>query len=45
MSGYYEQIEEQSQRSLTQCGFLEKPFLPDELEEKVRELLSGEVAA
>jgi two-component system cell cycle sensor histidine kinase/response regulator CckA len=45
MSGYYEQIEEQSQRSLTHCGFLEKPFLPDELEEKVRELLSGEVAA
>ncbi|MBV9181820.1 MAG: response regulator [Acidobacteria bacterium] len=45
MSGYYEQIAEQSQRSLTRCGFLEKPFLPDELEEKVRELLSGEVAA
>lgn len=45
MSGYYEQIAEQSQRSLARCGFLEKPFLPDELEEKVRELLSGEAAA
>ena len=45
MSGYYEQIAEQSRRSLARCGFLEKPFLPDELEEKVQELLSGEAAA
>ena len=45
MSGYSEEIAKQSQRSLAGCGFLEKPFLPDELEEKVRELLSGDAAA
>ena len=45
MSGYSEEIVEQSQRSLAGCGFLEKPFLPDELEEKVRELLSADAAA
>jgi DNA-binding response OmpR family regulator len=27
------------------CAFLEKPFLPDELVGKVRELLKGEAAA
>ncbi|MBV9626024.1 MAG: PAS domain S-box protein, partial [Acidobacteria bacterium] len=45
MSGYSEEIVRESQRSLAGCGFLEKPFLPDDLEEKVRELLSANAAA
>jgi PAS domain S-box-containing protein len=43
MSGYSEEIVE---NLLAQgCAFLEKPFLPDELVGKVRELLRGEAAA
>jgi len=43
MSGYSEEIVE---NLLAQgCAFLEKPFLPDELVSKVRELLKGEAAA
>jgi two-component system cell cycle sensor histidine kinase/response regulator CckA len=45
MSGYAEEISEQRQRSLQGCAFLEKPFLPDELADKVRDVLKGEVAA
>ena len=43
MSGYSEEIVE---NLLAQgCAFLEKPFLPDELVGKVRELLKAEAAA
>ncbi len=45
MSGYSEEIVEQHQASLQGCTFLEKPFLPDELADKVRDLLKGEAAA
>jgi CheY-like chemotaxis protein len=45
MSGYSEEIVEQRQTVLRGCAFLEKPFLPDELADKVRDLLKGEAAA
>jgi len=45
MSGYSEEIVEQRQEALQGCAFLEKPFLPDDLANKVREVLRGEVAA
>jgi PAS domain S-box-containing protein len=45
MSGYAEQVVEQHQASLKGCAFLEKPFLPEELAEKVSELLQSEAAA
>ena len=45
MSGYAEEIVEQHRGSLEGCGFLEKPFLPEELAEKVSQLLAGVVAA
>ncbi len=41
MSGYAEETVEQRQMLLQGCAFLEKPFLPDELANKVRELLKG----
>ena len=45
MSGYSDELVEQ-RLTLTQgCAFLEKPFLPDELASKVRDLLRGEAAA
>ncbi len=43
MSGYSEEIVENLWAQ--GCAFLEKPFLPDELVGKVRELLKGEAAA
>jgi len=45
ISGYSEETIEQDQMLAQGCAFLEKPFLPDELASKVRELLKGEVAA
>ncbi|HYU46484.1 MAG TPA: PAS domain S-box protein [Terriglobales bacterium] len=45
MSGYSEEVVEQRQRALQGCAFLEKPFLPDDLANKVRDVLRGEVAA
>ncbi len=45
ISGYSQEIVEQRQTVLQGCAFLEKPFLPDELADKVRDLLKGEVAA
>ena len=42
MSGYSEEIVENQWAQ--GCAFLEKPFLPDELVGKVRELLKGEAA-
>ena len=45
MSGYAEEIVEQRQSVLQGCAFLEKPFLPDELSDKVRDLLKGKAAA
>jgi two-component system, cell cycle sensor histidine kinase and response regulator CckA len=45
MSGYAEQIAEHHQKSLEGCAFLEKPFLPEELANKVSGLLKGESAA
>jgi two-component system cell cycle sensor histidine kinase/response regulator CckA len=45
MSGYLEETVPQRQMLLQGCAFLEKPFLPDELANKVRELLRGEAAA
>ena len=45
MSGYSEDIVGQRQTLLQGCAFLEKPFLPDELVDKVRDLLKGEAAA
>ena len=45
MSGYAEQTVEQHRGSLQGCEFLEKPFLPEELANKVRCLLMGENAA
>jgi len=45
MSGYAEQILEQNRGSLEGCAFLEKPFLPEELANKVRDMLAGDAAA
>ena len=45
MSGYSEEAIEQRQTLAQGCAFLEKPFLPDELASKVRELLRGEAVA
>jgi two-component system, cell cycle sensor histidine kinase and response regulator CckA len=45
MSGYSEEIVGQQPTLLQGCAFLEKPFLPDELVDKVRDLLKGEAAA
>ncbi|MFY9561689.1 MAG: PAS domain S-box protein [Terriglobales bacterium] len=45
MSGYSEEIMEKRQTFLQGCAFLEKPFLPDELAGKVRELLKAEAVA
>jgi two-component system cell cycle sensor histidine kinase/response regulator CckA len=45
MSGYAEHIVERGQKSLEDCVFLEKPFLPEELANKVRCLVLGESAA
>ncbi len=45
ISGYSDETIEQHQTLAQGCAFLEKPFLPDELASKVRELLKGEVAA
>jgi two-component system, cell cycle sensor histidine kinase and response regulator CckA len=45
MSGYSDEIGDQRQKALEGCAFLEKPFLPDDLANKVREVLRGEVAA
>ena len=44
MSGYSEEMLEQRRASLQGCAFLEKPFLPDELAEKVRDTLRREAA-
>ena len=45
MSGYAEHIVEQHRGSLEGCAFLQKPFLPEELANKVSGLLSGDAAA
>ncbi len=45
MSGYAEEIVQRHHRSLRGCAFLEKPFLPEELVNKVRNLLAGVDAA
>ena len=45
MSGYSEEIVDPENLLAHGCAFLEKPFLPDELARKVRELLRGEAAA
>jgi two-component system, cell cycle sensor histidine kinase and response regulator CckA len=45
MSGYAEQVLEQHHGFLNGCAFLEKPFLPKELAERVDKLLGGEAAA
>ncbi|MGH7867713.1 MAG: ATP-binding protein, partial [Candidatus Dormibacteraceae bacterium] len=45
MSGYSQEIVEQRQKVLEGCAFLEKPFLPDELAGKVRDLLREEASA
>ncbi len=45
MSGYLEEIVDPENPLAHGCAFLEKPFLPDELARKVRELLRGEAAA
>ena len=45
MSGYSEEAIDQRQTLAQGCAFLEKPFLPDELASKVRELLRGEAVA
>ena len=45
MSGHSEQTIEQRETLAQGCAFLEKPFLPDELTSKIRELLRIEVAA
>jgi two-component system, cell cycle sensor histidine kinase and response regulator CckA len=45
MSGYSDEVVEQRERALQGCAFLEKPFLPDDLANKVREVLRGEAAA
>jgi CheY-like chemotaxis protein len=45
MSGYAEHIVEQHRASLEDCAFLEKPFLPKELADKISGLLAGSAAA
>jgi two-component system, cell cycle sensor histidine kinase and response regulator CckA len=45
MSGYAEEIVKQNGGALDGCAFLEKPFLPQELTDKVSELLVGDAAA
>ena len=45
MSGYAEETVERHNGSLRGCAFLEKPFLPEELANKVRRVLTGEDAA
>jgi CheY-like chemotaxis protein len=45
MSGYAEQVVEQHDGLLNGCVFLEKPFLPRELAEKVDGMLRGDIAA
>lgn len=45
ISGYTEEILEQHKALLEGCTFLEKPFLPGELADKVRAILKGEAAA
>lgn len=45
MSGYAEQVLEQHHGFLNGCAFLEKPFLPKELADRVDSLLRGEAAA
>ena len=45
MSGYAEHIVDQHRGSLEGCAFLAKPFLPEELANKVSGLLSGDAAA
>ena len=45
MSGYSEEIVDPENLLAHSCAFLEKPFLPDELVGKVRELLKGKAAA
>lgn len=45
MSGYLEHFIEQRKQLPQTCGFLDKPFLPVQLVEKVQELLAGQAAA
>jgi two-component system cell cycle sensor histidine kinase/response regulator CckA len=45
MSGYAEQFVKQDGKWLEGCAFLEKPFLPEELANKVRRVLAGDIAA
>ena len=45
MSGYAEHLVDQHRGSLEGCAFLPKPFLPEELANKVSGLLSGDAAA
>ena len=42
MSGYAEEFAEQHRGWLEGCAFLEKPFLPEELANKVRGVLAGD---
>jgi CheY-like chemotaxis protein len=45
ISGYSDEVVGQREKALEGCAFLEKPFLPDELADKVRAVLRGEQAA
>jgi CheY-like chemotaxis protein len=45
MSGYAEHFPEQHPLSSEGCLFLEKPFLPEQLANKVASLIAGDVAA
>jgi two-component system cell cycle sensor histidine kinase/response regulator CckA len=45
MSGYAEHVAEQHRGCLEGCAFLEKPFLPRELADRVGVLLAGDAAA
>jgi two-component system cell cycle sensor histidine kinase/response regulator CckA len=45
MSGYAEHLRDQHRGSLEGCAYLAKPFLPEELANKVSGLLSGDAAA
>ncbi len=45
MSGYSEEVLEERRELLQGCVFLQKPFLPDELAEKVFTALRGKAAA
>ena len=45
MSGYAENIIGQHRASLEGCAFMEKPFLPEELADKISGLLAGSAAA